>query len=201
MSSVYIETNKKILIQSGGAWRASRLQRSNVASARGQDEVIAAGGWWNGVTSGILGGFLRLFRRAGLLEVHAIQRFVTIPSIEKRIGLGTLSNGTGALAELGFVQACQSAFTKILQLVQVDAWIPGEHELQSLFSAGPSRGLLPDIEPVGRERDPLEERLDLVRYCSSRPQGFEDGNNGLVEILAQLGDRMESAFGQCYQFP
>jgi hypothetical protein len=58
------------------------------------------------VTSEILGGFLRLFRRAGLFEVHAIQRFITIPSIEKRVGFGTLSNGTGALAELGFVEAC-----------------------------------------------------------------------------------------------
>jgi hypothetical protein len=58
------------------------------------------------VTNGIFGGFLRSFRRVGLLEVHAIQRFVTIPSIEKCVGLGTLSNGTGALAELGFVEAC-----------------------------------------------------------------------------------------------
>jgi hypothetical protein len=58
------------------------------------------------VTNGILGGLLRSFRRVGLLEVHAIQRFITIPSIEKRVGLGTLSNGTGALAELGFVEAC-----------------------------------------------------------------------------------------------
>jgi hypothetical protein len=58
------------------------------------------------VTSEILGGLLRLFRRAGLLEIHAIQRFVTIPSVEKRIGLSTLSDGTGALAELGFVKAC-----------------------------------------------------------------------------------------------
>jgi hypothetical protein len=106
MSSAYIKTNKKILIQSGGAWRASRLQRSNIASARGQDEVIAAGGWWNGVTSEILGRFLRLFRRAGLLEVHAIQRFITIPSVEKRVGLGTRSNGKGVLAELGSVEAC-----------------------------------------------------------------------------------------------
>jgi hypothetical protein len=58
------------------------------------------------VTSEILGGFLRLFRRVGLFEVHAIQRFVTIPSVEKHVGLGTLSNGTGALAELGFVKTC-----------------------------------------------------------------------------------------------
>jgi hypothetical protein len=58
------------------------------------------------VTSEILGGFLRFFRRAGLLEVHAIQRFVTIPSVEKHVGLGTRSNGTGALAELGSVEAC-----------------------------------------------------------------------------------------------
>jgi hypothetical protein len=58
------------------------------------------------MTSEILGGFLRLFRRARLLEVHAIQRFVTIPSVEKCVGLGTLSDGTGALAELGLVEAC-----------------------------------------------------------------------------------------------
>jgi hypothetical protein len=106
MSSAYIKTNKKILTRSGGAWRASRLQRRSVASSRCQDKVIATGGWWNGVTSEILGGFLRLFRRAGLLEVHAIQRLVAIPSVEKRVGLGTLSNGTGALAELGLVEAC-----------------------------------------------------------------------------------------------
>jgi hypothetical protein len=103
---VYIKTNKKILIQSGGAWRASRLQRSSVASTRGQDEVITAGGRQNGVTSGILGGFLRLLRGAGFLEVRATQRFVTIPSVEKRVGLGTRSDGTGASAELGSVKAC-----------------------------------------------------------------------------------------------
>jgi hypothetical protein len=98
--------NKKILTWSGGAWRASRLQRSSVASSRCQDEVIATGGRRNGVISEILGGFLRFFRRAGLLEVHAIQGFVTIPSVEKHIGLGTLSDGTGTLAELDFVEAC-----------------------------------------------------------------------------------------------
>jgi hypothetical protein len=98
--------NKKILIQSGGAWRASRLQRSNVASARGQDEIITVGGWWNGVTSEILGGFLRLFHRARFLEVHATQRLIAIPSVKKRVGLGTRSNGTGASVELGSVKAC-----------------------------------------------------------------------------------------------
>jgi hypothetical protein len=105
MSSTYIETNKKILIQSRGAWRASRLQRSNVASARGQDEIITAGGWRNGVASEILGGLLRLFRRAGFLEVHAAQRLVAIPSVEKPVGLSTRSNGAGASAELGSVKA------------------------------------------------------------------------------------------------
>jgi hypothetical protein len=49
---------------------------------------------------------LRLFRRARLLEVHAVQGFVTIPSVEKHVGLGTLNNRTGVLAELGFVEAC-----------------------------------------------------------------------------------------------
>jgi hypothetical protein len=58
------------------------------------------------VSSEILRGFLRLFRGVGLFEVHAIQRFVTVLSVEKCVGLGTLSNGTGALAELGFAEAC-----------------------------------------------------------------------------------------------
>jgi hypothetical protein len=103
---MYIKTNKKILTRSGGAWRASRLQRSSVASSRCQDEVIATGGQRNGVISEILGGLLRFLRRAGLLEVHAIQGFVTIPSVEKHVGLGALGDGTSALAELDFVEAC-----------------------------------------------------------------------------------------------
>jgi hypothetical protein len=86
-------------------------------------------------------------------------------------------------------------------LVQVNAWIPGEHELQSLFSTGSSRGLFPDVELVGRERDPLEERMDLARHRSSRPQGFEDRNNGVMEIPAQLGDWMKPSFGQRNQLP
>jgi hypothetical protein len=49
---------------------------------------------------------LRLFRRAGLLEVHTIQGFVTIPRVEKHVGLGILGDRTGALAELDFVKAC-----------------------------------------------------------------------------------------------
>jgi hypothetical protein len=49
---------------------------------------------------------LRLFHRAGLLEVHTIQGFVTIPSVEEHVGLGTLGDRTGALAELDFVEAC-----------------------------------------------------------------------------------------------
>jgi hypothetical protein len=49
---------------------------------------------------------LRLFRRARLLEVHTIQGFVTIPSVEKHVGLDTLGDHTGALAELDFVEAC-----------------------------------------------------------------------------------------------
>jgi hypothetical protein len=86
-------------------------------------------------------------------------------------------------------------------LVQVNAWKPGEHELQSLFSTGSGRRLFPDVEPVGREGDPLEERLDLARHRSSRPQGFEDRSNGFVEIPAQLGDWMKPAFDQRNQFP
>jgi hypothetical protein len=69
---MYIKMNKEILTRSGGAWRASRLQRSSVASSRCQDEVIATGAWRNGVIGEIPWGFLRLFRRAGLLEVHPI---------------------------------------------------------------------------------------------------------------------------------
>jgi hypothetical protein len=49
---------------------------------------------------------LRFFHRAGLLKVHAIQGFITIPSAEKHVGLGTLGDGTGTLAELDFVEAC-----------------------------------------------------------------------------------------------
>jgi hypothetical protein len=106
MRSTYIKTNKEILTWSGGAWRASRLQRSSVAGSRCQDEVIATGERRNGVISEILGGFLRFFRRARLLEVHAIQGFVTIPSVEKHVGLGTLGDGTSVLAEFDFVEAC-----------------------------------------------------------------------------------------------
>jgi hypothetical protein len=64
------------------------------------------GGRRNGVVSKILGGFLRFFRGARLLKVHAIQGFITIPSVEKHVGLGTLGDGASALAELDFVEAC-----------------------------------------------------------------------------------------------
>jgi hypothetical protein len=53
----------------------------------------------------ILRGCLGLFRRARLLEVHAIQGFVAIPSVEKHVGLGARGDGTGALAELNSVEA------------------------------------------------------------------------------------------------
>jgi hypothetical protein len=58
------------------------------------------------MTSEILGGFLRLFRRARFLEIHATQRFITIPSVKKCVGLGARSDGTGTSAELGSVKAC-----------------------------------------------------------------------------------------------
>jgi hypothetical protein len=106
ISSTYIKTNKEAPTRSGGARRASRLQRSSVASSRRQDKVIAAGGRRNGVVSEILGGSLRFFHGVGLLEVHAIQGFITIPSVEKHIGVGTLGDGTSVLAELDFVEAC-----------------------------------------------------------------------------------------------
>jgi hypothetical protein len=106
ISSTYIKLNKEIPIRSRGAWRASRLQRSSIASSRCQDEVIATGGRRDGVISEIPGGFLRLFRGARLLEVHLIQGFVPIPRVEEHVGLGTLSDGTSALAELDFVEAC-----------------------------------------------------------------------------------------------
>jgi hypothetical protein len=49
---------------------------------------------------------LRFLRGARALEVHAIQGFVTVPSVEKHIGLGTLGDGTSMLAELDFFKAC-----------------------------------------------------------------------------------------------
>jgi hypothetical protein len=116
--------NKEVLTQSGGAWRASRLQLSSVASSSCQDEVVAAGGRRNGVVSKILGGLLRFFHGAGLFEVHAVQGLIAIPSVEKHVGLGTLCDGASALVELGFVEICSSALVKVLQLVQVNAWIP-----------------------------------------------------------------------------
>jgi hypothetical protein len=67
-----IQTNKEILTQSGGDWRASRLQQRSATSSSCQDEVIAAGGWRNGVVGRILGGLSRFFHGAGLFEVHAI---------------------------------------------------------------------------------------------------------------------------------
>jgi hypothetical protein len=196
-----IQTNKEVLTQSGGAWRASRLQRSSATSSSCQDEVAAAGGWRNGVVGRILGGLLRFFRRAGLFEVHAVQGLIAVPRVEKHVGLGTLCNGSSALAELGFIETCQSALAKVLQLVQANAWIPGEHEFQSLLSASPSHGLFLDIDSVGHKRDPLEERLDLIRHRSPRPQSFKDRNNGSAEIPAQLSDWVKPAFNQCHQFP
>jgi hypothetical protein len=103
---MYIKMNKEVLTRSGGVWRASRLQRSSVAGSRRQDKVIATGGRRNGVVSKILGGFLRFFCGSGLLEVHAIQGFVAILSVEKHIGLGTLGDGTSVLVELDFIEAC-----------------------------------------------------------------------------------------------
>jgi hypothetical protein len=97
--------NKEVPTRSGSAWRANRLQWSSVASSRRQDEVIAAGGRRNGVVSEILGGLLRFLRGAGLFEVHAIQGFITIPSVEKHVGLGTLDNSASALVKLDFVEA------------------------------------------------------------------------------------------------
>jgi hypothetical protein len=166
-----------------------------------QDEVVAAGGRRNGVVSEILGGLLRSFRGAGLFKIHAVQGLVAIPSVEKHVGLGTLCDGASPLAELGFVKTCQPALAKVLQLVQVNARIPGENELQSLFSAGSSHGLFPDVDSIGCERDPFEERLNLVRHRLSRPQGFEDRNNSLTEIPAQFSDWMKPDFNQRHQFP
>jgi hypothetical protein len=48
---------------------------------------------------------LRFLRRAGPLEVHAIQGLVTVPSVKKHVCLGTLGDGTSTLAELDFVEA------------------------------------------------------------------------------------------------
>jgi hypothetical protein len=166
MSSTHIRTNKEVLTQSGSTQRASRLQQSSIASSRRQDKVVAAGGWRNRVISKTLGGFLGLFRRARLLGVHTVQGLIAVPRVEKHVGLGAFRNGASALAKLGSLKTGQSTLTKVLQLIQVNAWIPGEHEFQGLHSTGSGCGLLPDVDSVGRKRDPLEKRLDLVRHRS-----------------------------------
>jgi hypothetical protein len=73
------------------------------------------------------------------------------------------------LEKLGLIKTDQSALAKALQLIQVDTRIPREHELQVLRGAGSGRRLFPDIDPVGHERDPFEECLDVVRHRSPRP--------------------------------
>jgi hypothetical protein len=105
------------------------------------------------------------------------------------------------LAELGFVETYQSALAKVLQLVEVNAWIPQEHKLQCLCITGSSRELLPDVDLVGCKWNPLEERLDLVRHRSPRPQRLEDRSNSLAEIPAQLSNWVKPAFDRCHQFP
>jgi hypothetical protein len=81
ISSSRVQTNKEVLIQPGGHRRAGRIQRSSVASSSRQDEVIAAGGWRNGVVNEILEGLLRFFCGAGLFEICAVQGLVAIPSV------------------------------------------------------------------------------------------------------------------------
>jgi hypothetical protein len=71
-----------------------------------------------------LGGLLRFLRGARLFEIRVVQGLVAIPSVEEHISIGTLCDGASALAELGFVEACRPALAKVLQLVQVNAWIP-----------------------------------------------------------------------------
>jgi hypothetical protein len=106
--------SKETLTQSGGHRRASRIQRSSVASSSCQDKVVAAGGQRNGVVSEILGGFLRYLRRAGLFEIHTVQGLIAIPSVEEHVSIGTLCDGASTLVELGFIEACQSALAKVL---------------------------------------------------------------------------------------
>jgi hypothetical protein len=106
--------NKETLTQSGGAWRAGRLQRGSVASPSCQNEVIAAGGQRDGVVSGILGDFLRRLYRAGLLKICIVQGLVTLPSVEEHAGVGTFCNSAGALAKLGLVESSQPTLAKML---------------------------------------------------------------------------------------
>jgi hypothetical protein len=94
------------LTRSRGAWRASRLQRSSVASSGHQDKIITAGGWRNGIASEILGGFRRFFYGAKLVKICITQGFIAMPTVEKHIGIGALCDGASALAKLGFVKAC-----------------------------------------------------------------------------------------------
>jgi hypothetical protein len=106
--------NKETLTQSGGHRRAGRIQRSSIASSSCQDEVVVAGGRRNGVVSEILGGFLRCFCRAGLLEICIVQRLVTLPSVKEHVGIGTLRDGASTLAKLSLVKACRSTLAKVL---------------------------------------------------------------------------------------
>jgi hypothetical protein len=106
--------SKETLTQSGGHRRANRIQRSSIASSSCQDEVIAAGGWRNGVVSEILGGFLRYLHRVELFKIRIVQGLIAIPSIEEHVSIDTLCDGASTLAELVFVEACRSALAKVL---------------------------------------------------------------------------------------
>jgi hypothetical protein len=193
---MHIRTNKEVLTQSGSARRASRLQRSSITSSRCQDEVIAAGGCRNRVISKTVRGFLGLLRRARLFGVHTVQGLIAIPHVEKHVDLDALRNGASALAKLGSIKTGRPTLAKVLQLIQINAWIPGEPKFQGLLSTGSGHGLLLDVNSVGCKRDPLEKRLDLIRHHSSWPQGFKDRNNGFAEFRAQFRNWMKLAFNQ-----
>jgi hypothetical protein len=57
---------------------------------------------------------MRYLHRAGLSEIRIVQGLIAIPSIEEHVSIGTLCDGTGTLAKLGLVEACQSPLAKVL---------------------------------------------------------------------------------------
>jgi hypothetical protein len=68
------------------------------------------------------------------------------------------------LTELGEIHVAQAILAEVVQLLEVDAPIPGKHKGDGLFCASWSYGLLPDFDPVIHNCHPLKEPVDGVRF-------------------------------------